>query len=227
MDTYGADAARLFILSDSPPERDIEWTESGIEGAWRYVNKLYKSVTGALESLPPAGTPAPDNFSDAAMDLRRKAHQTAAGVAADIEAFLMNKAVAKVRELSNAIEGFKPSNDADLWALREAIEFLVQCMNPVIPHLAEELWQMIGHNTMLVDTSWPQADKTLMQADTVQIAVQVNGKLRATITLPKDADREKAQETALADPSVQKFTAGKEIRKIIVVPNRIVNVVVV
>ncbi|MCB9988107.1 MAG: leucine--tRNA ligase [Rhodospirillales bacterium] len=224
--TYGADAARLFILSDSPPERDIEWTESGIEGAWRYVNKLYKSVAAAIDGLPAAGVATPDKFTDSALDLRRKSHQTAAGVADDIEAFLMNKAVAKVRELSNAIDAFKPSDDAGKWALREAIEVLVQCMNPMMPHLAEGLWQKLGHEAMLVDTKWPQADKSLMQADTVSIAVQVNGKLRATITLPKDADRKQAEEIALSEPGVQKFTDGKQIRKVIVVPNRIVNVVV-
>ncbi len=226
INTYGADAARLFILSDSPPERDIEWTEAGIEGAWRYVNKLYKSIAGALDGLPVAGAAAPDKFSDTAMELRRKAHLTAAGVAEDIEAFLMNKAVAKVRELSNAVDGFKPGDEADQWALREALEILVQCMNPMMPHLAEELWQKLGHETLLVDTGWPQADKALMQADSVSIAVQVNGKVRATITLPKDADQKQAEDMALAEPGVQKFTEGKQVRKVIVVPNRIVNVVV-
>ena len=225
LSTYGADAARLFILSDSPPERDLEWTESGIEGAWRYVNRLHKLVADNLQQISAAETPAPKEFSKDALDLRRITHRTISGVAADIEAFLMNKAVAKIRELSNAVEKFAAPDAAAKWALREALETLVLCVNPMMPHLAEELWQMLGHKALLTDTPWPKADPSLMKADTVTIGVQVNGKLRASITLPANADQKTAEEIALAEPGVKNAINGLTVRKIIVVPGRIVNVV--
>ncbi len=223
IDTYGADAARLFILSDSPPERDIEWTTSGIEGAWRYINKLHRLIADASDSLSTVQKPAA--FSDAATKLRRDAHKAIDGVGRDIEAFHMNKAVARLRELSNAIGAFKPADDADKWALREAIESFLIMINPVMPHLAEELWEGLGHKTGLTKTPWPKVDPALLESDTVTIAVQVNGKTRATITLPANADQKTAEDAALAENTVKAALEGKSVKKIIVVPGRIVNVV--
>ena len=223
--TYGADAARLFILSDSPPERDLEWTISGIEGAWRYINKLHRMAEAALEILPPAGAKTPSVFSDAALTLRRATHKAIKGVGEDIEAFAMNKAVAKVRELSNAITALTVKDDGDKWVLREAIETLIKLMNPMMPHLAEELWSMLGHKTLLTEESWPVANPTLLVQDAVTIGVQVNGKLRASITLPANVDQKFAEAKALAEPGVQKALEGLSVRKVIVVPGRIVNVV--
>ncbi|MCC7305359.1 MAG: leucine--tRNA ligase [Alphaproteobacteria bacterium] len=219
LNTYGADAARLFILSDSPPERDLEWTESGIEGAWRYVNKMHRLVS---ELLPLPDIKKPAAFSEDALKLRRATHKAIKGVSEDIEAFAMNKAVAKVRELSNAIGAFVQKDD---WTLREAIETLIKLLNPMMPHLAEELWSMLGHKTLLVDEAWPEADPALLVADTVTIGVQVNGKLRASITLAANADQKTAENIALAEPGVQKALEGMQVRKVIVVPGRIVNVV--
>ena len=219
--TYGADAARLFILSDSPPERDLEWTESGIEGAWKYINKLHRMVSEALPSLPAVGGHAPSGVHD----LRAQTHKAILGVGEDIEKFQMNKAVARIRELSNAISAFAPGGDADQAILREALETLVQLINPMTPHIAEELWEMLGHDIMLADTPWPEADQSLLVADTVTMAVQVNGKVRATITLPADADENAAREVALSEPNVQKMMDGKAVRKFIYVPGKIVNVV--
>ena len=225
LDTYGADAARLFILSDSPPERDLEWTETGVEGAWRYINRLYRLVMEPQTPLAAPGGNQPPSFSDNAAELRRAAHRTIVGVGADIEAFHMNKAVAKIRELSNAIGDFKPQDESDKWALREALEVTVRCMNPMIPHLAEELWAQLGYKTLLVDEKWPTADKALLSEGTVTIGVQVNGKLRAQITLPKDVDQKTAETVALAELNVKNAIGGLTVRKVIVVPNRIVNVV--
>ncbi len=258
IDTYGADAARLFILSDSPPERDLEWTESGIEGAWRYINKMYATVSELAPSLPPAGTPVASNLSDEAQKLRAETHKAIKGVAEDIENFHMNKAVARIRSLSNAIEQYNkrhpdrsetqsggvegshatkgdPSasalrayaqDDNERAVLREALETLIKLFNPMIPHLAEELWSILGHKTLLADESWPEADESLMATESVTIGVQVNGKLRASITLPVDADKKLFEEAALAQDNVQKAIEGKAVRKVIVVPGRIVNVVV-
>ncbi len=221
LETYGADAARLFILSDSPPERDLEWTESGIEGAWRFVNRAYGAIT-AMDLQAGDESVA----SDKAKDLRRLTHQTIKGVGEAIEAFAMNKAVALLREFYNGFTSFKPANAGDHFALNEAVEAFVVMINPIMPHLAEELWALTGHDNMLVDQAWPSYDEALMVSDTVTIGVQVNGKVRATITLPANADQKQAEEIALAEESVQRAMEGKTLRKFIFVPGRIVNVVV-
>jgi leucyl-tRNA synthetase len=223
LSTYGADAARLFILSDSPPERDLEWTEGGIEGAWRYINRLWRSLQDALPQLTEATKP--DVFSKEAGALRQKVHKTVKGVGDDIQAFTMNKAVAKIRELTNAMDGFKVKDAGDAWVLREAWEMLLPCVNPMVPHLAEELWAQLGHKTLLTDALWPKVDEALLVSDTVTIAVQVNGKLRATITLPAGVDAKTAEDTALSDENVKRAIEGLLVKKVIVVPNRIVNVV--
>ncbi len=225
IDTYGADAARLFILSDSPPERDIEWTEGGIEGAWRFVNKLHRMVIDSLDNLPKVNTAKPAKFSAAANELRSTTHKSIKIVADSIDAFHMNKAVATIRELSNALSAFKPADDADKWALREGYEALVRLFNPMMPHLAEELWQTLGHDQILAETPWPTLDESLLKDDTVTIGVQVNGKVRATITLAADCSKDEAEKIAMAEPAVQKAIEGQDVKKVIVVPGRIVNVV--
>ncbi|MGH1398593.1 MAG: leucine--tRNA ligase [Alphaproteobacteria bacterium] len=223
--TYGADAARLFILSDSPPERDLEWTESGIEGAWKFINKLHRTVNENLEALPQTGTQAPSKFTDTAQKLRQTTHKSIIGIAESIETFAMNKAVAQTRELSNAIASFKPQSDADQWAYRESFETLAKLINPMMPHLAEELWSLLGHETLLAEESWPSADKSLLTQSTVTIGVQVNGKMRGKIEIAPDADEDTAREAALSQDNVARAMENKQIRKFIYVPGKIVNVV--
>ena len=222
LDTYGADAARLFILSDSPPERDLEWTESGLEGAWRFINRLYRLVS-ENENLPQkeVASPSPD-----AEKLLQKAHQTLHAVAGDIEAFHMNKAVARLRELSNATESFKPASEDDKAVFRRVIEFIVRGFNPIIPHITEELWQSLGGKELLADISWPEINEKYLVNDTVTMAVQVNGKVRASITVPSDFTAAQTEAFAIANDDVKKALADKQVKKIIVVPGRIVNVVV-
>ncbi|CAG0904457.1 unnamed protein product [Cyprideis torosa] len=230
IDTYGADAARLFILSDSPPERDLEWTVGGIEGAWRFINKLHRNIIDSLDLLPEVGTAQPKEFGKNASELRSAVHKAIVGVADSIEAFHMNKAVATIRELSNTLTSFKPADDADhiesnKWALREGYEALVRLFNPMMPHLAEELWQQLGHDTILTETPWPAHDESLLSNDTVTIGVQVNGKVRATITLAANCSKDEAEKIALSQEGVQKALEGQSVKKVIVVPGRIVNVV--
>lgn len=224
MSSYGADAARLFILSDSPPERDLEWTESGIEGAWKYINRLYRMITSPNTLLDQGAMPS--DLDDAAQKLRTSVHKAIDGLTSDLEQLHFNRAVARIRELSNDIAAYDASGSGNGIVLREAFETLVQLFAPVMPHLAEELWQHLGHDTMVIDTPWPKADKNLLVDDEVTIAVQVNGKVRATITLPQDADRQYTQDKAMENDNVQKAIDGKPVKKVIVVPNRIVNVVV-
>ncbi|MCL4678574.1 MAG: leucine--tRNA ligase [Alphaproteobacteria bacterium] len=223
LETYGADAARLFILSDSPPERDLEWTESGIEGAWRFVNKVYSAIRD-LDIAGAAGFAG--EYSPKALDLRRLTHKTIKGVGEDIEAFHMNKAVAKIREFYNGFTAFAASAPDEKAALAEAAKVFIILINPMMPHLAEELWEQMGHKTLLTQEPWPEADPALLVADTVTIGVQVNGKLRASITLPANADQKAAEEIALSEENVVRAIGDKQVRKVIVVPGRIVNVVI-
>jgi leucyl-tRNA synthetase len=223
---YGADTARWFMLSDSPPERDLEWTEAGVTGAWRFQQRLFRIASEAMAELPAAGTPKPTAFTEAATNLRRAAHKTIAGVSADIEAFHFNKAVARLYELASAIDGLKPKDAADKWAKREALEIFVRLTGPMTPHLAEELWQTLGHKSLLADSPWPLAEDALLVDDTVTVAVQLNGKLRATLQLPKDVAKDEAEKAALALPELARGLDGKTPKRVIVVPNRIVNVVV-
>ena len=221
LDTYGADSARLFILSDSPPDRDLEWSESGLEGAWRFINRLHRLVNDNKSTLEAAASGV---ASDAAQKLQQKAHQTLAKVAEDIEAFHMNKSVARLRELVNMIEAFKPeAGDAAIY--REAIEFALQGLNPMIPHITEELWAELGHETLLAETSWPKINPDFLVEDSVVIAVQINGKLKATIQLPINTPQAETEKIAMNDAGVIRALEGKTVRKVIVVPNKIVNVV--
>ena len=222
---YGADTARWFMLSDSPPERDLEWTEAGVTGAWRFQQRLFRIITGLIPLLTPIGAARPATFSDAAMALRRATHRTIAGVSADIEAFHFNKAVARLYELANTIDGLDAREGAARWALREALEIFVRLLGPMTPHLAEELWQALGHTALLADSPWPMAEDALLVDERVTLAVQLNGKLRGTVQLAKDTPREAAEQAALALPELVRALAGKAPKRVIVVPNRIVNVV--
>jgi len=223
---YGADTARLFMLSDSPPERDIEWTESGVDGAWRFIQRIWRMVDEPKVPLLPKQTPPPSNFDGAALALRRTTHKTISDVTNDFEKFRFNRAVARVRELANAIGVFEQNDDAGSWAFREALETLVQLIGPMMPHLAEEMWLLLGYDPSLVDHPWPKPDLALVAAENVTVAVQVNGKLRATLTFDLDADRTVVESRALSDPTVIASIGGRAVRKIIVVPNRVINVVV-
>jgi leucyl-tRNA synthetase len=224
--SYGADAARLFILSDSPPDRDIEWTEAGLEGAWRYINRLWRLVQDHLNIIQKDDKIDLNKSSSSAQKLYQKTHQTLHAVAKDIEAFHMNKAVARLRELSNMIEEFKPETDSDQAVLSQSLKYLIRGFNPMIPHLTEELWAQIGAQKILADMEWPEIDETALKEDTVTMAIQINGKLKATIILPMNTDQKTAESAALSDPDVKRALDGKSVKKVIVVPNRIVNVVV-
>jgi leucyl-tRNA synthetase len=225
MATYGADAARLFVLSDSPPERDLEWTESGIEGAWKYINKLYRIAADNLDKLPALGTAQPD-LGDKALSTYREIHKTRQSVADDIDAFHMNKAVARIRAMSNDVSSLNADNADEAWVLREGLTTLSQLLSPMTPHLAEEMWYMLGMDGLVANSTWPMADKSLLGEETVTIGVQVNGKVRASITLPKGSDKSATEQIALANDDVLRAIDGKDVRKVIVVPDRIVNVVV-
>ncbi|MEM7744345.1 MAG: leucine--tRNA ligase [Pseudomonadota bacterium] len=222
IDQYGADTARWFMLSDSPPERDVEWTVAGVDGAWKFLQRVWRQVADA--SLGDGTEPA--QIGPAAEALRRQTHGAIAAVTDGIEGFQFNKAVAKLYELSNAL-GKAAGTGADMdFARRELAEALARLMAPMVPHFAEELWAFLGHSEMVVDQPWPEADPALLISDRILLPVQVNGKKRAEIEVDKSAAKDAVEALALADPSVAKFLDGKTPKKVIVVPERIVNVVV-
>jgi leucyl-tRNA synthetase len=221
----GADTARLFMLSDSPPERDLEWTEAGVDGAWRYLNRLWRLVGEPPAPLPPPGTARPAQLSPEAEAAWRAAHKAIAAVSEHLEAFRFNVAVAQVRTLSNALAELGGTGAGEAWALRFGLETLTLLIGPMTPHLAEAMWVTLDREGLLCEQPWPKADPALLVEDRVTVAVQVNGKLRATIDLPRNAANDDAQSAALAHPAVQRSLDGKAPRKVIVVPNRIVNVV--
>ncbi|MDX3909256.1 MAG: leucine--tRNA ligase [Sphingobium sp.] len=209
IEQYGADAVRWFMLSDSPPERDLPWTESGIEGSWRFVNRLWR-LFGQID--------ADASGQDKALD--RKLHQTIDGVARDIEALSFNKAVAKVYELTNAVEKAAPSASRST-----AIRSLALLVAPMTPHLAEEAWADMGGEGLIADAPWPAVDPALLVEDEVTIACQVMGKLRDTITVAKGTPKDELERLALAAPNVMRTLDGATPKKVIVVPDRLVNLV--
>ena len=208
--TYGADTARLFMMSDSPPERDLEWTDAGVQGAWRYVNKLWRMVH--------AMQPQQGEKNEAVL---KQTHKTMMLVAEAIEAFQPNKAVAYIRELTNEVSKCKPNDPAYHFGLRT----IAQLIAPIMPHLAETLWHKMGEDGLIAQAAFPKADNAMLVDDTVTIAVQVNGKLRDTLVVAANATKDEIEKHALALPKIQPFTEGKTIRKVIVIPGKIVNVV--
>ena len=220
---YGADTARWFMLSDSPPDRDLEWTESGIAGAWRFMNRLWRLA----DRFPAEAGGTPD---DAAADgetlaLRQAVHKTIDGVTGDLENFRFNRAVARIYELVNQLTEFKGDDPVAQGVVAESLEILTLLLGPMTPHLAEEMWHRIGKDGLVADQPWPEAEPSLLVEDTVTLAVQVRGKLKGTIEIRRDAEQAEAEELAFKEPSVAQALEGKSIQRVIYVPNRILNVV--
>ncbi len=214
IDVFGADAVRWFMLSDSPPERDIEWTDEGAEGCWRFVQRIWRQVTET--------DTAATGDETASLELRRAAHRAIAAVTEDLDALRFNRAVARVYELSNAIQAGAAAHGA---VRREALEMLVLLIAPMMPHLAESCWEALGRTGLVVDAAWPKPDPALLVTGTITIAVQVNGKRRAEIAIAPDADEATVRAAALAQEGVVRALEGKAPKKVIVVPKRIVNIV--
>ncbi len=227
---YGADTARWFMLSDSPPERDVLWTEEGVQGAWRLVQRLWRLVDEAATEGAKIGTKRPTAFSPAAEELRRAAHRALDAVSRNIEGLRFNTAIASIYDLANkfgaALQGQKSAKDASLeWAIRESGELLVKMFAPMMPHLAEECWARLGYNSLVAKQPWPEVEKALLVDDKITIAVQVNGKRRDELLISRDASTADLEAAALRLDGVQRAIEGRAIKKIIVVPQRIVNVV--
>ena len=225
VEKYGADTVRLFMMFAAPPEMTLEWSEAGVEGAQRFLKRLWKA---ALEHTAAGKAPALDAvvLNAGQRDLRRQLHETIAKVSDDIgRRYTFNTAIAAVMELLNALTKAAGSGPQDQAVRQECLEGIVLMLAPIVPHVAESLWQGLGHQGSVMQQSWPQPDPAALTRTTLELVVQVNGKLRGRIQVAADASRETIESTALAEPSVQAFVQGKDVKKIVVVPGKLVNVV--
>jgi leucyl-tRNA synthetase len=226
VDEFGADTARLFTMFAAPPEQTLEWSDEGVQGAYRFIKRLWKAVhehvaAGAVGKLDIAG------LNEAQRAIRRQAHQTLAKVTDDIgRRRTFNTAIAAVMELLNALAKYTPSTALDRSVMQEALDIAVLALSPIIPHVTHAMWRELGHRTALIDEPWAVVDAAALATSTIEVVVQVNGKLRARIVVAADADDETVRKAALADPNVQKFVGAAAIRKVIVVPGKLVSIVV-
>ncbi|MHB1102534.1 MAG: leucine--tRNA ligase [Devosia sp.] len=235
--TYGADTARWFMLSDSPPERDVQWTEAGIEGAGRFLQRVWKLVNDAIGIFEQFPNPAPaTRFEEEALaEYRKLTHRAVSRVAEDIEGLRFNRAVAQIYELANSIarltneearNGAVFGTAAHVMALREAVERLIQLIAPMMPHLAETCWVALGKEGLVADAPWPAVDETLLVESTIVVPVQVNGKRRGEVSLPIGASRDLVEKEVLSLEAVSRMLDGNAPKKLVIVPDRIVNVVI-
>ncbi len=228
---YGADTVRLFCLFASPPEKDLDWSDQGVEGSFRFLSRMWRLVSENLDALKSAGPCRGGSPLDKDLaQLRRKTHQTIKKVTEDIrERFHFNTAIAAIMELVNLIHQVLDGRTADptVWpVVREAVEAAIVISSPMVPHICEELWRILGHQELLLDTGWPKWDAQALKAEEMLIVVQINGKLRSKITAPADATDEELEDIALKDSRIKDFIEGKQVRKVIVVPKKLINVVV-
>ena len=226
---YGADTARLFILFAAPPTQDLEWSDSGIEGAHRFINKFFRLVTGFVDLKKGAKVSKIDTsiLNEEQSSVRQKTHLALQKVGDDFgRRHSFNTAIATMMELNNSISRFDDASEQGMAIKQEAIEIMVKCLSPVMPHVCHHLWLLLGGERAVVDSSWPIVDDSALVQENVQIIAQVNGKLRAKIMAPLDSNNQTIQEIALADEKIEKFTTNKQILKVIVVPNKLINIVV-
>jgi leucyl-tRNA synthetase len=232
VDEFGADTARLFTMFAAPPEQTLEWSDEGVTGAYRFIKRLWKAVHEHVTqgAAPPLEKPG---LNEAQRGIRRQAHQTLAKITDDLgRRRTFNTAIAAAMEMLNALAKYsqgspqEPPSRQDRAVMQEALEIVVLGLSPIIPHVTHAMWRALGHATALIDEPWMAVDAAALQSATVEIVVQVNGKLRGRITVAVDADESAVRAAALADEHVQKFVGGKEIRKVIVVPGKLVNIVV-
>jgi len=220
---YGADTARLFILSDSPPERDLEWTSDGIAGTWKYINKLWRLVNKHLKNIPSIKINKPEKLNRESVQILKEIHKTISLVSNDYEKFKFNRAVARIRELTNIFSDIE--KNVSTWVIRNGLETITQLISPMTPHLAEELWEKLGHESLLIKTPWPTLKKDLLVKETIILAIQINGKLKTTTSMPMDATEKESGDLAMSLPKVKESLKGKKIKRIIYIPNKVINFV--
>jgi len=228
VEQYGADTARLFMMFAAPPEQSLEWSDEGVEGAFRFMKRLWKAVHQHVsQGAGAAGVPDRASLTPAQRELRRQVHETLAKVTVDIgRRRTFNTAIAAVMELMNSLARFDDRSPQGRAVMQEALEIVVLVLQPVVPHACHALWHELGHERPVVDERWPVVDESALERDTIEVVVQVNGKLRGRVTVPSGAGESEVREAALADANVQKFMEGRPVRKFVYVPGKLANVVV-
>jgi leucyl-tRNA synthetase len=226
---YGADTARLFILFASPPERDLEWSDEGVEGAYRFINRVWRLVVEYVDLFKGARMDMPEELGPRERELRRIVHGSVKKITSDIfDRYSFNTAISAIMELVNGLYQYKdiPTGKQDLGVVREAIELLLLVLAPFTPHVAEELWHRLGHSESIHRQLWPAYDEAATKAEEITVVVQVNGKVRDRVVVPAGSETEAVKERVLAQPRVQEYVANKTIVKTVVVPGKLVNIVV-
>jgi len=227
IDQYGADTVRLFTMFASPPDQSLEWADSGVEGASRFLKRLWKTVHQHVTQNESIAALNVDGLSDEQKALRMKLHATIQKVTDDIgRRNTFNTAIAAVMELMNSLTKFTDDSEQGQAVMREALDAVTLMLSPIVPHITHELWQLLGHDEAIVNCRWPAFDESALVKDTIELMVQVNGKLRGKISVAAEADKDTIEAAAMADENVQKFIEDKTVRKVIVVPGRLINVVV-
>ncbi len=234
IDKFGADTIRLFVMFAAPPDQTLEWSDAGVEGAYRFIKRLWKIVYSHLSEKRERLLPATETLyvnlpalTNEQQKLRRKIHQTIAKVTDDIHhRHTFNTAISAVMEMLNHLHKFNAKTELDNLLIQEAIENAVLLLSPIIPHVCETLWSALGHEGMVCTANWPKTDKKALIENEKLIVIQVNGKLRSKITVAADVSKQQLESLALADEHAAKFTENKQIRKVIVVPGKLVNIVV-
>jgi leucyl-tRNA synthetase len=247
IEKFGADALRLYVMFVAPPEKEIEWTDAGLEGSFRFLMRVWRLVDQLSDTVGGEGIPAPGDveLNDDERALRRKTHETIKRVTVDLDPRVhLNTAVSAMMELVNEVYAFctktqcapvaEPAaarvgvveRPGTIAVLKEAIESLVLMLSPFAPHMAEELWEGLGHPGGLAAAAWPEYDEVVAKAEEIVVPVQINGKVRARLTVPADTSEERLRELALADPQVAAHIAGREVKKFVVARGRLVSIVV-
>ncbi|MCP5207527.1 MAG: leucine--tRNA ligase [Hahellaceae bacterium] len=225
IDQYGADTVRLFMMFAAPPEQSLEWSDSAVDGAHRFLRRLWKTVYNHLETGVPEALNV-NSLNDRQKDIRRKAHETISKVSDDISRRLtFNTAIAAIMELLNEINRFDDNQPQSIAVRHEAIEAAVLLLSPIVPHICQALWELLGHSTPVLDVAWPKVDEAALERSSLTIVVQVNGKIRAKMDVDANISKEDLQTLAMADENVIKFTADLTVRKVVVVPGKLVSIV--
>lgn len=226
IDTYGADTVRLYILFAGPVEKDFEWTQEGVAGAFRFLKKVWNFAQQNIENIKHAPHLDKANISPQARDLRRKVHQTLAKYERDMQNLSLNTAIASIMELFNHLQDYRPSSEQDWAVLKEAFVTILFMLYPITPHICEEIWHQLGNDRSMVYCRFPQVDEEALQVEEVEIPVQINGRLRGTVTIKLNSSEEEVKQKVIADPKITPYLLGKRIKKTVYVKNKLINLVV-
>jgi leucyl-tRNA synthetase len=226
IEKYGADTVRLFMMFAAPPEQALEWSDDGVQGSFRFLKRFWSAVDAHADNGPCSAVD-PSALNDAQQELRRKTHQTIGKISDDIgRRHSFNTAVAAAMELLNAVNRLDDDSEMARAAVHESLSAIVLMLSPIVPHIADALWKRLGYHEPVIDQRWPEVDESALEQDLIELVVQVNGKLRGRISVASEAAEDDIIATALKDANVERFIEGRDIRKTIVVPGRLVNVVI-